>query len=366
MQPKLSVSLIPESAWGKNVRAIVSNVAWSQLRWKFGASLSEPVGNRGGARWNKSSLGNNFLICEICLEHFEYLHLHELWDFDDVKLTQKLVGFKAICEDCHNAIHFGRASLVGLSENSYLQLIKINGWTRAEAEAHVKKAMWEWRSRDRFEYELDASLLLDNALIAKNMLHYSWLSRPRRVRSRLDALAWSQTLLSLPDAVIIDTETTGLIEGVEGNPNAEIIELAIISVNGDVLYNSRFKPIYLVPEHVIEIHGITNQALRKSPSFAKEFQKILDVLDGKIIVAYNSRFDSKIIANTCRLHSLQPPENVAWECAMWAYKGYQGCPQFLKLPNAKHSALADCEVTLELIHKMSKNEEISHPYRKYF
>lgn len=37
--------------------------------------------------------------------------------------------------------------------------------------------------------------------------------------------------------VILDTETTGLIEGFEKNPNAEVIELAIISVDGEVLFN---------------------------------------------------------------------------------------------------------------------------------
>ena len=364
--PKLSVSLIPVNMWGKNVRAIVSSMEWSRLRWKLGATLNQPVGNNGGAKWGTSSLGHNFIFCEVCESRVDNLHLHELWEFDDTKLIQRLAGFKSLCEECHNAIHFGRASMVGLTEKAYAQLIKINGWTERQAKVHVRNALVKWREREAFHYQLDISLLYENNLVSKKQVHIGWLDRPRRVRDRLDALSWSQTLLSLPNAVILDTETTGLIEGFEKNPNAEVIELAIISAGGEVLYNARFKPIYKIPEHVIEIHGITNEALKKAPSFAKKYPEILKILHGKIVVAYNSRFDQKIIENTCRLHNLNLPEDLIWECAMWAYKGYQGSLQFLRLPNSTHSALADCIATLELIRKMSKDENIPHPFSKYF
>jgi hypothetical protein len=338
----LSINLVPKNAWGKNVRAVVSNHEWNKLRWHFGASLEQPTPG-GGAMCGHSSQGNNYLICNVCERTFDNLHLHELWQFDDIKLIQKLIGCRAICEECHNAIHFGRSQSVGLEKQAFAHLQKINGWSEEDTKNHVKSSFREWVRRDRFHYKLDLSYLLENNLISKRNIHWAWLDRPKRVRDRLDALSWSQTLLELPYAVILDTETTGLIEGPEKNPNAEVVELAIISVKGKTLYNGRFRPLYEIPSHVIGIHGITNDAVKKSPAFANEYEKIQKILHGKIVVAYNSKFDQKIIANTCRIHDIPMPDNLSWECAMWVYKGYMESPQFLRLPHGKHSALADCK-----------------------
>ena len=353
--PIISIDLVPKNAWGNNVRAVVSNHVWRMLRWHFGASLEQPTSG-GGAMCGRSSRGNNYLICNICARKFDNLHLHELWHFDDIELIQKLIGCRAICEDCHSAIHFGRSQAVGLEKQTLAYIQKINEWSEEDATNHVNSSFKEWIRRDRLHYKLDLSYLLENNLIAKRNIHWAWLSRPKRVRDRLDALLWSQTLLELPYAVILDTETTGLIEGPEKNPNTEVVELAIISMKGKILYNGRFRPLYEIPSHVISIHGITNEAVKKSPSFAKEYKKIQKILHGKIVVAYNSRFDQKVIANTCRMHDIQLLDNLSWECAMWAYKGYMESHQFLRLPHGKHSAIADCRATLNIIKKMAKGE----------
>ena len=367
--PKLAVSLIPANAWGRNVRTVVSDGTWYSLRVKFGAckpaysAETDPVFL--AIRNPNINLDEHYreeakpLLCSICGKSVpDDLHLHEKWEFDDERLIQKLAGFKPVCEDCHNAIHYGRSSMVGLAETVYLHLKNINGWSDEQTKCHIQMAFEEWRKRGQAHYQLDLSFLHENDLVPERQIHMGWLDRPRRVRDRLDALSWSQTVLELPNAVILDTETTGLIEGSERNPNAEVVELAIISVKGKILYNGRFRPRYTIPSHVIEIHGITNQAVRKEPKFSKEYAKILQILHGKIVIAYNSRFDQKIIENTCRLFSLDPPDGVLWECAMWAYKGYQESPQFLRLPNGKHSALSDCKATLKLIKRMSRNEDI--------
>ena len=365
--PKLEVDLIPANAWGRNVRAVVSESTWYSLRVKFGSepAYSSETDAAFPTIHDKLDLDENIqedtklLLCGVCGKTVpDGLHLHEKWKFDDENLIQMLVGFIPVCEDCHNAIHFGRSSMVGLRDKAYLHLKNINDWSDEQTKNHIKKAFDEWKKREQLHYQLDLSFLYENELVPKRQIHLGWLDRPRRVRDRLDALSWSQTILELPNAVILDTETTGLIEGVGRNPNAEIVELAIISVNGGTLYNGRFKPRYKIPAHVVDIHRITNQAVRKKPIFSKEYAKIVQILHGKIIVAYNSRFDQKIIENTCRLYGLNPPEDILWECAMWAYKGYQESPQFLKLPNGKHSALSDCTATLQLIKRMSQNEDI--------
>ncbi|ECI8050226.1 hypothetical protein E4470_21395 [Salmonella enterica subsp. enterica] len=55
------------------------------------------------------------------------------------------------------------------------------------------------------------------------------------------------------DYLIIDTETTGL------DNNAEIIEIAIINMHGDVLLNSLVKPTCSIPTAVTKINNITDE-----------------------------------------------------------------------------------------------------------
>lgn len=350
-KPKLEVSLIPASAWGRNVRAVVSQQIWEDLRWQFGASRYS---------LNPTDPNRSFLVCETCgVEKKVDIHLHELWEFNDQLLVQKLVGFKAVCENCHNAIHFGRAMKVGLGEDAIDQLAKVNEWTDKQILSHIEKSAKLWEKREGLNYDLNLAWLQEQDLVPENKIRLDWLSKPQKVYDRIGAISWAQRILSNPNVVILDTETTGLMEGPMANPNAEVVELAITSIGGKALYNGRFKPRYSIPQRTTEIHGITNQAVKNSPKFSQEFPKILQKITGKIVICYNARFDEKVIANTCKLCKLDPPDDVMWDCAMKVYKAYQAPnPWFSKLPNAKHSALSDCKATLELIKSMSRNEKI--------
>lgn len=77
---KLAVDLIPAQAWGKNVRAVVSDATWGGLRYKFGA-IFDPYIN-----YPNSTAP---IICNGCGKEFTAnLHLHEVWEFDDDNLVQ--------------------------------------------------------------------------------------------------------------------------------------------------------------------------------------------------------------------------------------------------------------------------------------
>ena len=66
--------------------------------------------------------------------------------------------------------------------------------------------------------------------------------------------------------VILDTETTGL------DNQAEIIEIAIITDNGDTLIDTYIKPHHRIDEYseAVRIHGITNATVAK-PLFGMTF-----------------------------------------------------------------------------------------------
>ena len=350
-RPRLEIGLVPAKAWGRNVRAIVSEENWLKLRDNFCAyydpyrNFPEPAPP---------------LICQACKREFsESLHLHELWDFDDDNRRQVLTGFMPVCEECHNAIHMGRSNNVGLGEHAQEHLKKVNSWSDDQLSRHLESAYALWMKRLEIDYELDISLLYDLDLLTSREIHLDWLNRPARVYDHVGAITWARDILALSNVVILDTETTGLIEGFARNPEAEVIELAIISISGKTLYNKKFKPLHQIPSRATEIHGITNSMVRRSPSFAKEYPEIMEILHGKIAITYNSRFDSKILANTCKLHGLPALANTTWECAMRVLKAYlEPATRFISLPNGKHNALADCHATLDLIHKMAQGEDV--------
>jgi DNA polymerase III epsilon subunit-like protein len=175
------------------------------------------------------------------------------------------------------------------------------------------------------------------------------LKTPKRwAGNRLDSIEWARNILK-SDAVIVDTETTGLLD----NSRVEVIELAIITMQGEILYRSRFRPKYRITKRTIAIHGISNEDVKNNKTFAEEFPKINSILNSKIAIAYKSDFDKGVIKNTCKIYKLDPPE-CRWECAMNAYRAFQESGKWLPLPNSKHSALDDCNAVLSLIDLMAK------------
>nr|AAB81660.1 putative [Escherichia phage N15] len=69
------------------------------------------------------------------------------------------------------------------------------------------------------------------------------------------------------DYLLIDTETTGLGE------YAEIIEIAIINMRGEVLLDTLVKPTKPIPPEVTEINHITNEMVASAPAWCDVFPK---------------------------------------------------------------------------------------------
>ena len=120
----------------------------------------------------------DYLICEICNEKNTDLHLHEIWNFDNKKQIQKLIGLSAICENCYNAIHFGRAIKLGLGEAAIEQLKKVNNWTEKQISTHLENAKKLWQTRNEINYVLDLTWLQEENLVQESEIHWSSLDKP--------------------------------------------------------------------------------------------------------------------------------------------------------------------------------------------
>jgi DNA polymerase III epsilon subunit-like protein len=344
-QPLLAIDLVPKSMWEKNVRAVVSKEFWEALRWSFGATQLRPLfAQLGELPYPERTTRIRCNTCGSCEDSYE---LHEVWQYDDLNLVQRLTKLIPICHKCHLVVHFGLANKRGLGETAKRHLAKVNGWSAREVDSHISSAFETWERRSRNEYSLDLSWL--NQWLPSSKIHLNWLNDAKHARqSRYDVIAWSQQRLN-SDAVIVDTETTGLLDF----PKVEVIELAIISTRGRTLYHSRFRPRYRIPKRTIEIHGITNDTVKDAPKFKTEYDRIRECLDARTVITYKADFDRGVIERTCAEFNLEPPE-CQWECAMRSYSAFLETGRWQPLPNAKHGALQDCRAVLKLIRRMAR------------
>ncbi|PKO83881.1 MAG: hypothetical protein CVU17_04565 [Betaproteobacteria bacterium HGW-Betaproteobacteria-11] len=340
----LCLELVPASMWGKNVRAVISRENWDALRWSFGATKTKPQFMKLDLPYPDWEAP---VECRICGAKENNLELHEQWQYDDERFVQKLIGMIPICQDCHLAMHLGRANQLGLADKAKDHLARVNQWTTRQVQNHVKEAFEKWMLRSQNRYTLDLSWLAQ--WIPESKTHLGWLETSKRwAGNRLDAIAWAQELLE-SDAVIIDTETTGLLD----YSRAEVIELAVVTTRGKIVYNSRFRPRYRIPKRTTEIHGITDDDVKNESTFKDEYSSIMKSIHSKIAIAYKADFDKGVIERTCGLYKLESPE-CRWECAMHAYRAFQESGRWLPLPSGKHNALDDCKAVLKLIRRMAK------------
>jgi len=184
-----------------------------------------------------------------------------------------------------------------------------------------------------------------------------------RAQQRRDAALWAADLFRR-DAVIFDSETTGLGAG------DEFVQLGVIDLRGDVLLDALVRPSRPIPREATAIHRLTDAAVAGAPAFPALYETLRDALGGRTVIVYNADYDQRILWQTCRLYHLPMIEAGRWYCAMKAYARYHGawnsqhgdfrwhrltaaCAAEGVPVSAAHSALADCHLTLGLLRRMA-------------
>lgn len=152
--------------------------------------------------------------------------------------------------------------------------------------------------------------------------------------------------------VILDTETTGL------DYDDTIIELGVINLDGEVLLNTRIKTNKEIHPEAYRVHGISKEALINAPTFENIKNKLSEILENKILLIYNSDFDTRM------LYQSGYKNNIKSNCLMHLYMEYQNYDRWISLSNAleweginitqDHSALGDCLCCLELLKSILK------------
>jgi DNA polymerase-3 subunit epsilon len=180
-----------------------------------------------------------------------------------------------------------------------------------------------------------------------------------RVRDRQAAIDFVRRIMADKSRyVILDTETTGL------GKTDEIVQLAVIDLDGNVLFNENIKPTKRkrMSRDAVAIHGLTMKALSQCKTFAELAKPLERVLGNKTVISYNAMFDGRMYAQTLKLAGgfLHRGD---WADIMDEYAKYVGewddCHQdyrWQRLPGGTHSALGDCRATLELLRKMAATD----------
>ncbi len=133
-------------------------------------------------------------------------------------------------------------------------------------------------------------------------------------------IAWARKMHEL-DALVLDTETTG------GAFYDEIIDLAVVKAKtGEIVFNQLFKPCQTVNPHAFRVHGIRDMELQSASGIIQFSNELEKILHNRIIIAYNSAFDSRLLEQTFNRYDLKTP-NMTFFCAMAAYKQYRGGQQ---------------------------------------
>jgi hypothetical protein len=136
---KLEVDLIPESCFKTSIRKSMQEADWDKI--------SQETLDKAGDK------------CEICGSE-EKIACHEIWQYDDTKLVQKLKGFRAICRNCYAVEHFGISQVLAMK--GYLNLnevikhfCSVNGVTWDDFNKHKEKEFARHRERSGKKWTTD-------------------------------------------------------------------------------------------------------------------------------------------------------------------------------------------------------------------
>ncbi len=164
--------------------------------------------------------------------------------------------------------------------------------------------------------------------------------------------------------VVIDTETTGL------DRQAEIVEIAILDLDGQVLFESRVKPVKGIPAEATRIHGITDEMVKDCPDFG-EITPYLFAIHGHPVTGYNVEFDIRMINQSARAVGITDSFNPDRADIMELFAKYYGdyseyhgnyrfqslakaCLELGILPNSSHAARADAEQARQVLVKLAE------------
>lgn len=118
---------------------------------------------------------------------------------------------------------------------------------------------------------------------------------------RRGAVAWARWALVTRNVVVLDTETTGL------DAQAEVLEIALLSTHGEVLFDSLIRPQGPIPVAATAVHQLDAATVAHAPTFREQYPRLAALLRKRFVLVYNAAFDRRILDQTCAVRPACPP-----------------------------------------------------------
>ena len=170
---------------------------------------------------------------------------------------------------------------------------------------------------------------------------------------------WARNLLKRTDVILGDTETTGRAE------DAVIVDIGICRLDRSVIIDSLVHTDLKIGTNAEMVHGISNADLANAPKWRDLWPTIAAAFkSAKCFVAYNEKFDRRLIEQTNYNEDLPDPEIPPgigdelmirfanwvgdWDAKWQHYKWH-------KLESG-HRALGDALAMIDVLEKMAASE----------
>jgi DNA polymerase-3 subunit epsilon len=159
---------------------------------------------------------------------------------------------------------------------------------------------------------------------------------------------------------VVDVETTGM----RAMGSDRITEIAVVVLRGDrreVVFESLVNPGRPIPPAVCAITNITNDMVRRAPTFAEVCDRVVEALAGRVFVAHNARFDWNFMCAEMRRArdlALDGPRLCTVRLARRLVRGIGSCgldslTHWFGFDNAsRHRAAGDAMVTAQLLDRL--------------
>ncbi|MCC6777943.1 MAG: CBS domain-containing protein, partial [Hyphomicrobiales bacterium] len=159
------------------------------------------------------------------------------------------------------------------------------------------------------------------------------------------------------DALVIDTETTGLDAA-----KARIVEIAGVPVAAGTIqdagsFRSLINPGEPIPRSASQIHGIDDAAVASASSFGQAWPQLSRHLAASVLIGHTIGYDLAVLKRECARAGLgwQPPRTLdTWLLAQVAAPDLGGyslehLAEWLEVePSKRHSALGDATTTARI------------------
>lgn len=160
------------------------------------------------------------------------------------------------------------------------------------------------------------------------------------------------------DPIFLDTETTSF--------KGQALEISIVDKDGNILFDKLIKALFPIEDGAKAVHKIDESMLEDKPLFEEVWDELDKVLRGKLVLIYNSQFDTAVLQRSGYDRNGEPIDGLfhrvmdtcyscEYGCVMKLFSQYLGTERWQKLEvaanhfgiendTAYHRALGDAEM----------------------